>query len=179
MMTYKELKNSIEEDVFTFFTIPKEPYDTPAIRLKKRINDYVKYVYSDESAKEIITKNYSLIVFDELHRTGASEWSKKVNDLIDNQDEKVRVLGITATPERDVDLQNMTNYWASKLGYTEEEIDMEEHMAANMDIITAMEAGYICHPKVVCCEYSLIADGSYDEMKFQIEELKDSQIKKE
>ena len=48
MMTYKELKNSIEEDVFTFFTIPKEPYDTPAIRLKKRINDYVKYVYSDD-----------------------------------------------------------------------------------------------------------------------------------
>ena len=43
MMTYKELKSSIEEDVFTFFTIPKKPYDQPAIRLKKRINDYLTF----------------------------------------------------------------------------------------------------------------------------------------
>ena len=42
-MTYKELKNSIEEDVFAFFTIPKKPYDQPAIRLKKRINDYLTF----------------------------------------------------------------------------------------------------------------------------------------
>ena len=57
MMTYKELKNSIEEDVFTFFTIPKEPYDTPAIRLKKRINDYLtfklKWLYKKENPNTI------------------------------------------------------------------------------------------------------------------------------
>ena len=43
MMTYEELKNSIEEDVFTFFNIPKEPYNQPAIHLKKRINDYLTF----------------------------------------------------------------------------------------------------------------------------------------
>lgn len=136
-------------------------------------------ILKEESAKDIINKKYSLIVFDELHRTGASEWSKKVNELINNQNDNVKVLGITATPERDVDLQNMTNYWASKLGYSEEEMDLEKHMAVNMDIITAMESGYICHPKVVCCEYSLIADGTYDEMKFKIDELSNPELKKD
>lgn len=56
-MTYKELKNSIEEDVFTFFTIPKKPYDQPAIRLKKRINDYLtfklKWLYEKENPNTI------------------------------------------------------------------------------------------------------------------------------
>ena len=41
----------------------------------------------EESAKEIISDKYSLIVFDELHRTGANEWQKQVKDLLDNQDE--------------------------------------------------------------------------------------------
>ena len=56
-MTYKELKNSIEEDVFTFFNIPKEPYNQPAIRLKKRINDYLtfklKWLYKKEKPNSI------------------------------------------------------------------------------------------------------------------------------
>lgn len=66
----------------------------------------------EESAKDIISDKYSLIVFDELHRTGANEWKKHVKNLLDNQDEQVKVLGITATPERDVDLKDMTDYWA-------------------------------------------------------------------
>ena len=57
MMTYEELKNSIEEDVFTFFKIPKEPYNQPAIRLKKRINDYLtfklKWLYKKEKPNTI------------------------------------------------------------------------------------------------------------------------------
>ena len=56
-MTYEELKNSIEEDVFTFFTIPKEPYNQPAIHLKKRINDYLtfklKWLYKKENPNTI------------------------------------------------------------------------------------------------------------------------------
>ena len=57
MMTYEELKNSIEEDVFTFFNIPKEPYNQPAIHLKKRINDYLtfklKWLYKKENPNAI------------------------------------------------------------------------------------------------------------------------------
>ena len=31
---------------------------------------------------------FSLIIFDELHRSGASEWKKSVMELLEHQDEK-------------------------------------------------------------------------------------------
>lgn len=45
-----------------------------------------------------------------------------IDELIDNQDSNVKVLGITATPERDVDSRDMTEYWARKFRYTDNEI---------------------------------------------------------
>ncbi len=48
-----------------------------------------------------------MIVLDELHRTGAKEWEGKIDKLLKNQTEEVKVLGITATPTRDVDRRDM------------------------------------------------------------------------
>lgn len=131
----------------------------------------------ENSSEEIINKKYSMIVFDELHRTGAKEWIKNIHTLIDNQKDEVKVLGITATPQRDVDLKNMDKYWAYRLGYTQDEIEMKKYEAINIDIIETIKYGYICHPKVVCCEYSLIQDGTYDEINYEINELSDSNLK--
>ncbi|MBR0449813.1 MAG: DEAD/DEAH box helicase family protein, partial [Clostridia bacterium] len=43
--------------------------------------------------------NYNLIVFDEIHRTGANEWYKYIKETVENQDESTKVLGISATPQ--------------------------------------------------------------------------------
>lgn len=62
MITYNELRKSIEEDIYYFFKIPQAPYNTPAIHLQKRINDYLnfklKWLYAKEkpSTKEEIDK---------------------------------------------------------------------------------------------------------------------------
>lgn len=54
-----------------------------------------------------------MIVFDELHRTGASEWQKNIEKLLENQPAKV--LGITATPERDMDKRDMSEIFAKNM----------------------------------------------------------------
>ena len=134
---------------------------------------------SNNAIKEKYSNNYGLIIFDELHRTGAKEWNSQVHELLDNQKGKVKVLGITATPERDVDLKDMADHWAQHFGYTDEEILKQKHIAVNMDIIEAIKTGIVANPKVVNCEYSLIEDGSLDNLKLSIENITDENLKRE
>ena len=118
-----------------------------------------------------------MIVFDELHRTGAAEWQKNIEKLLENQPAKV--LGITATPERDMDKRDMSEIFAKKYGYTDDEILDEKHLSYNMDLLEAIERGIIHSPNVVNCEYSLIKDGSLDELKLKIDDIIDENLKKE
>ena len=105
--------------------------------------------------KEIIDHKYDLIIFDELHRTGAEEWGNHINQLLENQDKNMRLLGITATPIRDMDNRNMAEEWAKYYGYTNEEINAHKYLAINMDLIDAIKLGYVVNPKLVNCEYTL------------------------
>ena len=82
-----------------------------------------------KAGKETLKKQYDFMIFDELHRTGAEKWEKSLDKLIENQSEETKVLGITATPTRDVDDRNMSDEIAKKLGYTDEEIRAEKHIA--------------------------------------------------
>ena len=132
---------------------------------------------NDNNIKEIFETKYDLIIFDELHRTGAREWKNHIDELIDNQDSNVKVLGITATPERDMDSRDMTEYWARKFRYSDEEILEHEHLSYNMDIIEAIKSGIVACPKVVNCIYNL--KNEMDDLKFSIEEIKDDQLRAE
>ena len=105
--------------------------------------------------KEIINNKYDLIIFDELHRTGAEEWGNHINQLLENQDKNMRLLGITATPIRDMDNRNMAEEWARYYGYTDNEINAHKYLAINMDLIDAIKLGYVVNPKLVNCEYTL------------------------
>ena len=93
-----------------------------------------------------------------LHRTGAQEWGKKLDTLLDAQDDDLRVLGITATPKRDMDGRNMSDEIALKLGYTEEQVKNGEHIAKKMDLIDAIRLGIVVNPRIVECEYNLKND---------------------
>ena len=123
--------------------------------------------------QKIVKDQYGMIVLDELHRTGAKEWEGKIDKLLENQTDDVKVLGITATPTRDVDGRDMANETAKKLGYTDEEISQRKHLASNMTLENAIRMGYVVNPKLVYCKYDLISSGKMDELKERIDDIKD------
>lgn len=132
-----------------------------------------------KKGKEVIKQEYGFIVLDELHRTGASEWEEKLDELLENQQENVRVLGITATPTRDADDRNMANETALKLGYTQEEVQKREHIAMDMDLVEAIKLGLVVNPKIVSCEYSLKEDGRMEDLLEAINSIEDENVRKE
>ena len=123
--------------------------------------------------QEIVKEQYGMIVLDELHRTGAKEWEGKIDTLLANQTEDVKVLGITATPTRDVDGRDMANETAKKLGYTDDEISKKKHLASNMTLENAIRMGYVVNPKLVYCKYDLISSGKMDELRAKIDDIED------
>ena len=123
--------------------------------------------------QEVVKDQYGMIVLDELHRTGAKEWEGKIDKLLENQTDDVKVLGITATPIRDVDGRDMANETAKKLGYTDEEIKQRKHLASNMTLENAIRMGYVVNPKLVYCKYDLISSGKMDELRARIDSIED------
>ena len=131
-----------------------------------------------KAGKETLEKQYDFIIFDELHRTGAEKWEEALNKLLENQLETTKVLGITATPRRDADDRNMSDEIAKKLGYTEEEIKAEKHIATKIELKEAIQLGMVVNPKVVSCEYNLLTDGSMENLAEQINEIEDENERK-
>ena len=131
-----------------------------------------------KAGKETLKKQYDFMIFDELHRTGAEKWEKALNKLLENQPETTKVLGITATPTRDADDRNMADEIAKKLGYTDEEIQENKHIAAKIELKEAIQLGMVVNPKVVSCEYNLLTDGSMENLAEQINEIEDENERK-
>ena len=115
--------------------------------------------------QKIVNHKYGLIIFDELHRSGADEWKNSVLELLRNQDTDTKVLGITATSKRDVDNKDMADEWAEYFGYTKDEILRHKHLAMNMDLEEAIRLNYVINPKLVQCEYSLENSGLLERLK--------------
>ena len=131
-----------------------------------------------KAGKETLKKQYDFMIFDELHRTGAEKWEKALDKLLENQPEETKVLGITATPTRDADDRNMSDEIAKKLGYTDEEIRAEKHIATKIELKEAIQLGMVVNPKVVSCEYNLLTDGSMENLAEQINEIEDENERK-
>ena len=133
------------------------------------------YLVAGNDAEKIINEKYDLIIFDELHRTGATEWSSKIDKLLENQPAKV--LGITATPERDMDGMDMTEEFAKKHGYSDEDILLGKHISYYMDLIEAIEKGIVNDLEVLNCEYALSKDGLLEDLKYKIGDIVDLEEK--
>ncbi len=154
--------NQIEDYIYEFFgytdyhTLFPNLTLTTYQDLKDKKTNKLKDKYNDK---------YDFIILDELHRSGAPEWSKFVNELMANQDKKkVKVLGLTATPERDRDDKDMAVYWARYFGYSDEEIELNKHLAINETLESAIKAGLLPNPKFVNPLYVYKSDGTLDEM---------------
>ena len=126
------------------------------------------YCYQGLTYKEdefFESKDASLIIFDEVHRTGAKEWEIKVRKLIDSNP-KAKILGITATPVRDVDNINMLDKLAEYSNtYTKKEIKEKKHLAMEMTLVDAMQDGIVVTPNIVTFDYSLENSEQYKEVK--------------
>ena len=133
-----------------------------------------------KSDEELQEKACRFVVLDELHRTGAEQWGAKLNILLDAQRQNTRVLGITATPQRDVDGRNMADEVALRLGFTEQEIKNRKHIAKKMDLIDAIRLGIVVNPKIVECEYNLKNDNeTWRSLLETIEQMDDGPEKEE
>ena len=126
------------------------------------------YCYQGLTTKEeefFEARNAGLIILDEVHRTGAQKWNEKIKILVRNNP-NAKILGITATPIRDVDNQNMVEKLAEFSGtYTEEEIKKKKYMAAEMYLVDAMQEGIVVTPNIVTFDYSLENSEQYKEVK--------------
>lgn len=140
-------------------------------------------VERDNEAKElreILKKaDTNLIVFDELHRSGAKTWKDVVEQLI-NSNEKANILGITATPIRDVDHIDMMKELASMTNtYTENELATKQYLAYEMYLTDAMQRGLVVEPKIVSFDFMLRNTDEYQEILEMIENEKDESKKKQ
>ena len=167
--------NQIEDYIYEFFgytdyhTLFPNLTLTTYQDLKDQKTNHLKAKYNVK---------YDFIILDELHRSGAPEWSKFVNELMANQDqENIKVLGLTATPERDRDDKDMAAYWARYFGYTDEEIELNKHLAINETLESAIKVGLLPNPKFINCLYSYKSDGTLDEMYENISMLDDGEKK--
>ena len=165
--------NQIEDYIYEFFgymdyhTLFPNLTLTTYQDLKDQKTNHLKAKYNGK---------YDFIILDELHRSGAPEWQAFVNELMENQDkEKIKVLGLTATPERDRDDKDMSIYWARYFGYTDDEIELNKHLAINETLESAIKAGLLPNPKFVNCLYSYRSDGTLDEMYERISMLDDEE----
>ena len=150
----------------------------------KSVDEIVEEVFSNitfetysgllsKRGQKVVKDQYGMIVLDELHRTGAKEWEGKIDSLFSNQEENVKVLGITATPVRDVDGRDMAEENARKLGYTDEEMKQRKHLASNMTLENAIRMGYVVNPKIVYCKYDLISSGQMEKLRAKIDNIED------
>lgn len=137
----------------------------------------------DNEEKELreILKNAdaNLIVFDELHRSGAKTWKTVVEQLIISN-KKANILGITATPIRDVDHIDMMKELAGMTHtYTEDELATKQYLGYEMYLTDAIQRGLVIEPKIVSFDFMLRDTDEYQEFFEMIDNEKDESKKKQ
>ena len=158
----------------------------------KQINEYISkafphlkmYCYqsltdrngetNEKELREILANSDAdLMVFDELHRTGAETWEPRIKELMDRNPQS-KVLGITATPIRDSDKKDMMETLATFSGdYTQEEIARGEYLAKEMYLVDAIQEGLVVEPNIVSFNFSLGETEEYKEVQRMYKEEKD------
>lgn len=125
--------------------------------------DFITYQKLTENNKaglmeSVYKDKYNLIVIDEYHHTGAKEWGKAIQALIDNNAD-AKVLGTTATPER-----------YSEGGRNMSEEFFDGNVASRLDLGTAWKRKVL-----MAADYIIAIEDSekfHDEFIREIEESK-------
>ena len=180
IITEEELKELEENGK----PIPKnviKPKDFKKV-LQQEIPSLKMFCYeglTEKSEEWLEARDADLMILDELHRSGAKTWEPQIKKLID-LNPKAKILGMTATPIRDVDGKDMARGLAEMTGdYTEEELINKEYLASEMHLLDAMQDNYVVSPKIVTFDYTLADSDEYHEIAEMIESEKDNEKLKE
>lgn len=136
---------------------------------------------SEEKELREILKNAdaNLIVFDELHRSGAKTWKGVVEQLIETN-KNANILGITATPIRDTDHVDMMNELASMTKtYTQEELATKQYLGYEMYLIDAIQRGLVVEPNIISFDFMLRDTDEYQEIVEMISTEKNPEKKRQ
>ena len=143
----KHIENSLGLDYFPYLSM--FCYDTIA----ERDEDFFENLNAD------------LFIFDEAHRAGAPTYQPKIQKMLD-RNPNAQILGMTATPVRDIDKRDMLYELAKMSGsYTEKELVEKKYLASEMYLLDAMKDDIVVTPKVVTFDYNLDTTEEYAEVK--------------
>ena len=142
-------------------------------------------LYVDKNGKRVdkYAATPDLVILDEVHRSGAYTFKPNVEKLLGynreednvngkdiipkNNDvskgkEKIQVLSISATPERDVDDIDMIRYWDEIIGgYTKEELDNKKDYAIMLGLPEAVRQGIVAPPEIIAFDANLVDTEQY------------------
>ena len=119
----------------------------------------------ENNLKEILKiADADLIVLDELHRSGANTWKPVVKQLIETN-QNANVLGMTATPIRDVDHVDMMKEIAKMTkNYNHDELLYKQYLASEMYLVDAIQRGLVVEPEIVSFNFTLKHTDEYQEI---------------
>ena len=108
--TYVSLKLIEDNDFRTLVIVPKKSIGREWMEAAGKDNNlpYITYAkFSKYKARKIakVSAIYDLIILDEAHHTGAPVWQKNILTML--AEDRVKVLGLSATPERESDDYNV------------------------------------------------------------------------
>ena len=156
-------------------------YQGLASQNESDLNEEQKEARDDEERqlREVLKNaDADLIVFDELHRSGAKTWKNVVEQLI-TSNANANILGITATPIRDDNHVDMMEELARMTNtYTEEELATKQYLGYEMYLPDAIQRGLVVEPKIVSFDFMLRETDEYQEIIEMIQNEKDETKKK-
>ena len=127
--------------------------------------------YQDLSLEKDSKKtNKKLYIFDEIHRGAAKEWIKVLRKLVKINNQAF-FLGITATPERNIDEQSLIKDIAMEAGYTPEEFNNKKHYGLDYNLLDAIQNGDVVSPKIVSFLCNLDDSLEYAKVKEKLDEF--------
>ena len=164
-------------------TIPKDVITlSEADEVIKSVFPHLKfYCYQGLTTKdEDVFKMYDadLLVFDELHRTGAAEWNQKITKLVKNNS-NAKILGITATPIRDdATHKDMMLEFAKLSGdYSSKELTEKRYLSSELYLTDAMQDGIVVIPNLVAFDYNLAESDEFREVQAMLKKVKEEKEK--
>ena len=184
---YKNEKETMTKDEFNKFKVKKRDEIVRKVFPNLEFKCYhtlAAGVRNHEEGKEgydPYLDSPDFVILDEAHRSGAPTFEQGVaallgGNVIDGEvvrdespevrkiKDKIKVLPISATPERDVDGKDMTKVWAKAFGdYTEEELadDVRADLGMRMTLPDAIKRGILRDPNVVRYDCNLVFTDDY------------------
>lgn len=139
---------------------------------------------SPNDEEKISSYKADFIILDEIHHIGGSSWNRVVKKLVDNN-ENAKVLGISATPQRDDYMNYEGDDYLDMYGgdmmlamaaylddYSSEELVSKPYLACDMNVIDAIQEGYLVCPNIISFDYYLDERDDFQKVLKMVSQIK-------